>query len=217
MQKIDLFTGNGDHVALATIGKNISFLMRKKGIDSAALSAFTGLGIATINSMRRSVGNPTLATIITMAKFFEVSLSELTEIDLEKQASSNKRTKAIPLIKLNEIDEFINEIHDAYETYTTEIESSLSNDFFAISINNDSLYPQFSSGTICVFSKDTSPCDGDVVLVKINSHAPCFRRIYIEDQGFLFTSTSLEHDVVPSSYKCYVIVGILIKTIKHFA
>src|SRR5471030_2128616 len=101
MQKIDLFTGNGDHVALATIGKNISFLMRKKGIDSAALSAFTGLGIATINSMRRSVGNPTLATIITMAKFFEVSLSELTEIDLEKQASSNKRTKAIPLIKLN--------------------------------------------------------------------------------------------------------------------
>lgn len=166
--------------------------------------------------MRRGVGNPTLATIIAMAQFFEVSLSELTEIDLEKQANSHKRAKTIPLINLNEIDAFVDKTLDVYDTYTTEVDIFGKKNFFAISINNDYLYPQLSSGTICIVSKDSSPYDGDIALVKINNYAPCFRRVYIEDQGFLFTAISLEQDAVPSNYKCYTIVGILIKIIKNF-
>jgi SOS-response transcriptional repressor LexA len=216
MHKTDQTLHKHEHEALVTIGKNITYLMLKKGIDSAHLSAVSGLGTATINSMRRGTGNPTLATIVSMAQFLEVSLSELTEIDLEKQANSHKRIKTIPLINLNEINEFFDKTLEIYDTYTTEIDISEKSGFFAITINNDSLYPQFSSGTICIVTIDDSPIDGDIVLVKINNHAPCFRRIYIEDSGFLFTTVSLEQDAVPSTYKCYAIVGILVKTIKSF-
>ena len=101
MQKFDRKFYKHEHDALATIGKNITYLMLKKGIDSAHLSAVSGLGTATINSMRRGTGNPTLATIVSIAQFLEVSLSELTEIELEKQANSHKRIKTIPLMNLN--------------------------------------------------------------------------------------------------------------------
>ncbi|WP_410013016.1 S24 family peptidase [Sodalis sp. RH24] len=217
MHKIDLKNQNGEHEALLTIGKNLVYLMSTRNVDSTELSTLTGLGTATINSMRRGIGNPTLATIVALAQFFEVSLSEFTDINIERQAISHKKIKTLPLIKLNELNIFLDNVLDTYDTYTTELCVFGNNDCFAININNDSLYPQFSSGTICIVKKDNTPHDGDIVLVKINNCTPCFRRVFIEDTGYLFTAVSIDQDLVPSAYKSYSIVGIIIKTIKYFS
>lgn len=217
MRKKELKNLNGDHEALVTIGKNLVYLMSKRNIDNAELSALTGLGTATINSMRRGIGNPTLATIVVLAQFFDVSLGEFTDIDIERQAISHKKIRTLPLIKFNELTLFLNEVLDTNDTYTTELSVFGGNDFFAIDINNDSLYPQFSSGTICIVKKHDTPNDGDIVLVKINNCTPCFRRIFIEDAGYLFTAVSIDQDLIPSAYKCYSIIGIIIKIIRNLS
>ncbi|HEY0209455.1 XRE family transcriptional regulator [Acerihabitans sp.] len=217
MHKIGLKNLNGEHEALLTIGKNLVYLMSKRGIDSTELSTLTGLGTATINSMRRGIGNPTLITIVALAQFFEVSLSEFTDIDIERQEITQKKIKTLPLIKFNGLNAFLDEILDTYDTYTTELCVFENNDCFAININNDSLYPQFSSGTICIVKRDNLPNDGDIVLVKINNSTPCFRRVFIEDAGYFFTAVSIYQDVVPSAYKCFSIVGVIIKIIRNFS
>ncbi|MEA9391459.1 helix-turn-helix domain-containing protein [Acerihabitans sp. TG2] len=216
MQNSNSKTQQNDNETLNTLGKNLSHLMIKKDIDSAFLSNITGLGVATINSLRRGSGNPTLATIVSLAHFFDVSLSELTETDLDRQQVRPNRAQTMPLIKLGEIDRFLDNSLKNHAMYSTEIDATENHSVIAILIHNNALYPHFSSGTICIISMEEEPCDGDIVLIKINDFTPCFRRLYIEDDNFLFTTITLEHDVKPSSYKNANILGILLKAIKNY-
>lgn len=216
MQNSDVKIQQNDNETLITLGKNLSHLMIKKGVDSAFLSNVTGLGVATINSLRRGSGNPTLATIVSLAQFFDVSLSELTEIDLVRQQITLNRVRSMPLIKMGEIERYLDNALKNHAIYSTEIDATENHSVMAILINNDSLYPHFSSGTICIISLEEEPCDGDIVLIKINDFTPCFRRVYIEDDNLLFNTIILEHDVKPSSYKNAKILGILLKAIKNY-
>ncbi|MCC7005695.1 MAG: helix-turn-helix transcriptional regulator [Ottowia sp.] len=210
---------NDDSGALMTVtARNLVYLMSKNGVDIAALSEATQLGTATIGSLRRGVGNPTLSTLSALSKFFNISLSELTEIDLSAQKKKiNDFVKEIPLIKINDLNKFIERTLDHYETYTTEIEEARDRTYFAVLVNNDSLYPQFSTGTVFIVSEDDEPYDGDTVLVKIGSHAPCFRKILIDGDNFLFSPIAIENDVSPSIYLHYKLIGVVLKAIKTFS
>jgi len=117
---------------------------------------------------------------------------------------------------MGEIERYLDNALKNHAIYSTEIDATENHSVMAILINNDSLYPHFSSGTICIISLEEEPCDGDIVLIKINDFTPCFRRVYIEDDNFLFNTITLEHDVKPSSYKNAKILGVLLKAIKNY-
>ena len=53
-------------MSLKMIGENLTYLMRMHGIDASRLSSETGIGIATINNLRKGVGNPTIATLASI-------------------------------------------------------------------------------------------------------------------------------------------------------
>ncbi|WP_337049941.1 helix-turn-helix domain-containing protein [Serratia fonticola] len=215
MSNKDFKMSENDRTVMQNTAANLAILMKEKGIDAAELSRSTGLGIATINSMRRGAGNPTISTLTALAKFFGVSLSELMEGDVEKERLPLRNVKAIPFVKIGDVDRFM-ESGIADDTYTTEIELARSESLFAILINNDSLYPQLSNGSVCIVSKDELPSDGDIVLVKIHQHIPCFRRVFIEGDSFLFTPIALEKSITPSIYCDYKIIGVVLKAIKKF-
>jgi transcriptional regulator with XRE-family HTH domain len=188
--------------------RNISFLMSKRGVDAAAICRGTGLAIATLNTLRRGEGNPTISTLISIAQFFGVTLTELTEILLSDDIFKNKCTRSIPLIKLGQIDEFLEHRLSTGETYTVDVDDPNKN-FFAISINNDALLPQFNNGSICIISENSNAADGDIVLIKIKNNQPCFRKIFIEDEHNLFMPISISRDASPSIYHDYKIIGIV--------
>ncbi len=201
---------------LTIMSKNIAYLMSVKGIDSTQVSKATGLGIATINSMRRGTGNPTLSTIITIAEFFGISLSELIEIEIQTKNANSTRTFSVPLISLKDVDLFFEKKLTTNELYTFSLERTLTKPMVAISVNNDSLYPHFSSGTTFILTLEDQPGDGDIVMIKIKTHTPCFRRIFIHDDDFWFTSITLTHDTTPCAYSSYRIMGVVVKIIKQF-
>lgn len=209
---------DGSSTTMLLTARNLVYLMGKKGIDIATLSDATQLGTATIGSLRRGIGNPTLSTLLTLAKFFDVSLSELTEVDLTSQKTKPSHlAKEIPLIKINDLTKFLDRALENYETYATEIEEVCGRSYFAVLINNDSLYPQFSMGTIFIIAKNEEPYDGDTVLVKVGNHAPCFRKIFIDGDNFLFSPITIENDVSPSIYQHYKLVGVVLKAVKTFS
>lgn len=60
MQPNNIKISEENGMSLKMIGENLTYLMRMHGIDASRLSSETGIGIATINNLRKGVGNPDL-------------------------------------------------------------------------------------------------------------------------------------------------------------
>lgn len=201
--------------SVGVMAKNLRHLMEKNKVDTATLNAATKLAVPTINSLRRGEGNPTLSTLIDLAHYFEVSIGDLTEGDLSiEKTAKQSSAKSVPFIKINEIDRFLGNQLKTIETYTIEIDDVDTATCFAVLVNNDSLYPQFSPGTVLIVSRDEKPLDNDIVLIKISDLNPCFRKIHFSENNFLFSSVSIENDSSLSTYEKYELIGVLLKAVK---
>ncbi|WP_237387737.1 helix-turn-helix domain-containing protein [Xenorhabdus sp. Sc-CR9] len=107
MQESNNIKASNPDDLLIKISQNIDFLMKKNNIDSQSLSKLTGLGIATINSLRRGVGNPTIATISSIAEVFGVNVGEITDNKLSESKENEEVISSVPLIRYDELDSYI--------------------------------------------------------------------------------------------------------------
>ncbi|BAE75319.1 putative HTH-type transcriptional regulator [Sodalis glossinidius str. 'morsitans'] len=201
-------------VPLKKIGKNLVYLMKKQEIDAQHLSTLTGIGIATINNLRRGVGNPTISTLSAISDFFGVKMGNLTDTVMEDCKNTLGNIKKMPLIKYNDLGSYYHSKIDITKSYTVEVEDNADNSLIAIEIANNALSPFFESGTICVVSEQECFNDGDVVLVKIKDYPLCFRRVFVGDNALYFSKTTIESDGNTIEFKNYTIIGVLIKTIR---
>ncbi|WP_233420509.1 helix-turn-helix domain-containing protein [Xenorhabdus nematophila] len=92
---------------MSNIAQHIDFIMKKRNIDSQTLSKLTGLGIATINSLKRGVGNPTISTISSIADIFGVNIGEITDSKLSELTESEEIISSVPLVRYDELDGYI--------------------------------------------------------------------------------------------------------------
>lgn len=201
---------------LKIIAKNLNYLMSSKGIGAQNLSNKTGIGIATINNLKRGGGNPTITTLCAIAEFFHVNIGTLTDADLSQTVAYLDNVKPLPLIKYNEIEAYIRKTSFTTKSYTTEVDSPGDDSLFAIEITNNALLPELERGTLCIVSMKENFCDGDIVLVKIKEYFPCFRRIFVGNMGFQFSNIALEADnscIV--EYDNYTVIGVLLKKINR--
>jgi transcriptional regulator with XRE-family HTH domain len=73
------------------LAKQVIERRKKAKLSQAALSKLTNLSIARISEIERTIANPTLDTLETLAKVFNVSLVDL--LDYEGSLSSTDRIK----------------------------------------------------------------------------------------------------------------------------
>lgn len=199
-------------MSLRILGKNVTFLMAKFGIDAQTLSEGTGVGVATINNLKRGSGNPTIGTLSSVAEFFDVSAGSLMEVDLSAPQSDDN-VKVLPLINFNDLELYINNKNTHQSTYAVEVENHGDESLFAVEITTNSLFPEIESGTICIVSRNEKCCDGDIVLLKIRGLHLCFRRVFIADTGYRFSNIILDSNVLIAEYDDYNIVGVVMKKI----
>lgn len=192
---------------------NLIYLMRKKEVDVTELSKSTGIAATTINGLKKGIGNPTLSTLQSLADFFETSIGELTEKPL-----SNSKLRfnlvEIPLVEMQEIQDFLLDIIKFERTITVEAEKN--SKLFAVKINNNSMAPHFEKGTIFVILYETTPQDGDIVLVQFNNQIPCFRRIFMEDESCIFSPVSEMIGAEVFKSKNFILHGLVTKAIQNF-
>ncbi|SFN35589.1 helix-turn-helix domain-containing protein [Xenorhabdus japonica] len=199
---------------LSNIAQNIDFLMKKNNIDPQTLSRLTGLGIATINSLRRGVGNPTIATISSIADVFGVNLGEITDNKLYKSNENEEIISTIPLIRYGDLDSYITGKIVNTNLYRISTNSHHEHSLFAVEFSNNLLSPYFDSNTIAIVSKTERFCDSDVVLVKIKDAPICFRQIFVGESGIYFSILGIEIEPKTILTHNYTIIGIVIKSIK---
>jgi phage repressor protein C with HTH and peptisase S24 domain len=201
-------------ISLKLLGKNVTYLMRKTGIDSQNLSKATGVGIATINNLKKGSGNPTISTLSSIAEFFNVTPGEIMDTDLSKPVSNIENFRSLPLTNLTDLSAYLSGNLLPNSTYTTEIDDE-NDEIFALEINTNALLPEIEKGSICIVSIGEKYCDGDIVLLKVRNKHLCFRRIFISNDGCKFSNIALEPNTTLSSYDNYEIVGVMIKKINY--
>ncbi|PHM57438.1 helix-turn-helix domain-containing protein [Xenorhabdus hominickii] len=199
---------------LSNIAQNIDFLMKKNNIDSQSLSQLTGLGIATINSLKRGVGNPTIATISSIADVFGVNVGEITDNKLFESNENQEIISSIPLIRYDELDGYASGKVVNTNLYKLSIQEDHEGSLFAVEFSNNLLSPYFDSNTIAIVSKTESFCDSDVVLVKIKDAPICFRQIFVGESGIYFSILGIEHERKMTFTQNYTIIGVVIKSIR---
>ncbi|MDC9597534.1 helix-turn-helix domain-containing protein [Xenorhabdus anantnagensis] len=214
MQELNNKKSTEADTLLSNIAQNIDFLMKKNNIDPQTLSRLTGLGIATINSLRRGVGNPTIATISSIADVFGVNLGEITDNKLYKSNENEEIISTIPLIRYGDLDSYIAGKTVNTNLYKISINSHHEYSLFAVEFSNNLLSPYFDSNTVAIVSKTESFCDSDVVLVKIKDAPICFRQIFVGESGIYFSILGIENEPKTILTHNYTIIGVVIKSIK---
>ncbi|MDC9594415.1 helix-turn-helix domain-containing protein [Xenorhabdus sp. IM139775] len=202
-------------VLLSNIAQNIDFLMKKNNMDSQALSKLTGLGIATVNSLRRGVGNPTISTISSIADVFGVNVGEITDNKLSESNENEEIISSVPLIRYDELDGYVSGKIVNTNLYKLSIQEDHENSLFAVEFSNNLLSPYFDSKTIAIVSKAENFCDSDVVLVKIKDAPICFRQVFVGESGIYFSILGIENERKAALTKNYTIIGVVIKSIKR--
>ncbi|WP_434632688.1 helix-turn-helix domain-containing protein [Chromobacterium sp. CV08] len=203
-----------DGSLLAAVARNLASLMSRHGVDAMRLSDETGLGIATINNLRRGVGNPTLSTLGEIARYFQVGIGELTADDLDAAAERGPAVFSMPLTGIGRLGDFIDAGVADLGHYCAEVAGYAGRPLFAVLVNNDTLYPHYAQGTVFIMVRESRPQDGDIVLVRIGDNPPCLRRVYVEEEFLLFLSISALNDMAPSLYKNYQVLAVVLKAIK---
>lgn len=197
------------------LAKNLCHLMHIKKIDPAKLSKEIGIALSTINGLRRGVGNPTLSTLCDLSRFFKVSIGDLTEQEISSIEPDNSQVYELPILELEEIDDFFKKRFRSKKTITTELEntSDISN-IFCIKIKNHSMMPFFEKNTIFVIFAEKHVHDGDMVLVKFKNNMPCIRQIFIEGNSYFFKPITDNPDKNAINTNEFKIIGIVVKAIQ---
>ena len=214
---INLSNNNLSESQSATLAKNLEFLLILRGVDTKELSSNTNISITNINNIKRGIANPTLETLVTLANFFNVSVSHLIEKNLlDGKTSLEYSLITIPLLELDALDIFLkNKWHGG------EIAISVLNHLsqlrrIAIKLNNNSFSPIYEKDTLFIVNLEMTCQDGDIVIVKIGESPSMIRKIlFTSEKVTLYYPTLLDTQPVIENKKNVKILGIVEKIIKE--
>ncbi|USQ13729.1 LexA family transcriptional regulator [Legionella lytica] len=197
-------------------GINLKKLLKKEGISENELSKRIGIPQQMINRIITGINqNPKLSTITPIANYFKISLHELisnAELDTNDTHSLNTQRK-IPYIEFKDIEVY--GISEALTKSKKFIAADLdyNKNYFATSMNDDSMEPKFSKNTILVFEKEKEPFNGDFCLLKDEGNHYVFRQIMINSSNKKFIKclnpTSDLYTVIPLPINIYVLATLL--------
>jgi transcriptional regulator with XRE-family HTH domain len=205
----------GQNVDISLLSNNLCWLMKNRSMDSAFLSESTGIALTTINSLKRGVGNPTYSTLVTLGNFFNVSVSQLTEINITNNTSIEHKLHDLALLTFNELNDYLYNQKRARNFISIEIDQDAEK-CFAIKINTNAMTPFFEKGSTFVINTIMSPQDGDIVLVQFSDQHPCFRKVFIEGSSYFFKPISDSLLDTTSKIEKYTIYGVVITAIQNF-
>lgn len=198
------------------LARNLKYLMNKNTIDAGTLGRNIDVAASTINGIRRGGGNPTLGTVAAIAQHFQLSISDLTEKYIDGDAIPVKSAHRISLITMKDIPIYLKNPKRTERIMITELGDTNSENFFAVSIDNNSLYPLFEKGTVFIVKKTKQVLDGDIVLVDFGNASYCFRRIFVESSNYFFKPLIDTLQSPGSHTKQFTLVGIVVKAIQNF-
>lgn len=148
--------------------------------------------------------------------FEEKEPSELT-IDNARYIETTSKTIKIPLLGKVPAGVPIEAIEDllGYEEIPMSMLKS-GNDYFALKVEGDSMYPEYMSGDIIIVRQQSDCCSGDDCIVMVNGDDATFKRVVKQEKNIILKPLNnkyepyvfSEYDIMTKPVK---IIGIAIE------
>ncbi len=162
---------------------NLRNLLLNTKLSENELARRTGISQQIINRILSGENkNPKIATLSPLANYFMVSISQLIGDDLSTLTTSTHSQhpgfQAVPLIDWSQLSSHSLEEALLLHNQTLLVEMKPTNSIFAITIQDDSMEPKFSKGSLLILDSDKKPISGDFVLMKRPKNNLIFRQFF---------------------------------------
>jgi len=211
------------------IGENISALMETCGIDATELSSQTGLPTSTISRLRSNTteSSPNLSSLIPIADFFRITLSQLIGEDPINQSiygtfKPNKITKLpIPVLCADNISDFL--VHRSksdlpFDIPLIDVDIQIGEKSFAYFLQGNAMEPQFPDKTLLIIDPEVIIENLDHVLViPSGKKIPIFRQVMIDgDEKYLRTLNPAFNEFIKFNEEAYNLLGVMVQSRRTF-
>ena len=155
-----------------SLGGNLAALIKNKEISFFDLARHTGVPPATIHRLvHEPTCNPTIATLIPIARFFNLTVSQLLmenpSYEPNATCSESIMKASVPFINIHAFScptQLKEAVVSSQMSKSVQTVHLLSNESFSIEMYDDSMAPLFPRGTILVLDPQQISTDGSYVL-----------------------------------------------------
>lgn len=199
---------------------SLTELMRVKGANMSQIHKDTGVPLTTITRLIHSKNpNPTIASLLPIAKYFGVTLNQLMGLDplnLNNLSSSNLGAKTlrpwlhIPLINWEEAAHWPGGPPCSIAKHITS-DCELSNHAFALKVVETN-WEGFFVGSILIVDPKVTPEHGDyVVVLKENQTRTSLKQLLKDDDKLYLRPISKDYQTQPMD-PSFQIKGVMVQT-----
>lgn len=194
-------------------GKNLNntlgYLIKERGINTYQLHKHTGVPLSTLKRLRlNKENNPTLASLIPIAKYFKITVDQLIGIhSLESKKHSPKEIK-VPIIYWKDAVHCKDKQKKAF-SFLLVVDEKINKDCYALIIEKYQ-WSNFLSGSLLIVDPHLSPNNRDFIIVykKGQSDPPQLHQILISENKRYLKISDYKSDMVSftNSYKTLGVV-----------
>lgn len=213
------------NINFSQLCENLTILMEHCEIDGANLARETGLPTSTISRLRSNASDfsPNISSLIPIARYFEITVSQLIGEEALPQdicgsftPSINKRT-LIPLLNNENIHSYIINKKISNDVYI-EVDSWISNKSFAWIVQGSAMEPKFSDNSVLIIDTELNAENHDYVLVICSeTKGIIFRQLVTDgDNQYLFALNPIFKNLVKINEHSHKIIGVLVQLRQNF-
>lgn len=195
------------------LSENLAVLMAKSRINSSELARMTGVHAATIKRIRNNEqSNPTIMTLLPIAQYFSITISELLGCEILKENNDNfcnGHFQAIPVLSWRECCDF-RQIN--YERVSKKIltERLISQKGFALVVDDPEI-EFFPKNALLIIDPDLTPKANDYIIVsKFNQQEAVIKK-YILDMGEVYLKSLIPGLGITPFVKEHNILGVIVQ------
>lgn len=204
------------------LSQNLRTLMNETKLSESELSRRTGVAQPIIHRMLDGNNkNPKIATLNPIAKYFQVTISQLIGDEHLSHihaitSTEHKGWSSLPLITWKDALHW-HEIMNNYKALSKYpmvfTDFNVTQKAFGLEVKDSSMEPKFSKGTILIIEPEKQPKDRDFVIVNLNNHPEAiFKQVLIDgvNHHLRSLSTEINNNIIISSSDKYI--GIVVQS-----
>lgn len=217
-----LSTQKTDSDESKVLARNLSVLLKEHGRNANSLAQILDIPMMTIRRLLSGeTANPRISTLKLLADHFHVSVDALMgryTFDSYKIVEKNQ-PRRVPQLdwrtaeKVFATHEFNSSNWEKWQAIVVGEQYLIGKNAFALE-SRPSMYPRFPHGTIFIVDPDTSPTDGDIVLVRLKENRELtLRELVIDSPEWQLHPVTPGASVLQFSKHHHELVGVSLLTL----
>lgn len=208
----------------ARIKNSLEILTEMHGISESELCRVTNVSQATLWRLLNGDTDPRASTLNAIATYFNISVDQLLGNQPITKATSNAATTQnnaayLPIFSLekpNELLKMIGKVVPGNWNKWLDVESSIKNSCFVVEITGDSMWPDFTEGTLIIVDPTITPKHRSYVLCQLHKTNEIIFRQYIEERTEkLLKPINYAYKTIPLQ-KTDAVIGVIIQSRNKF-